>query len=106
MKKRRLGKSDLTVSPLGFGCWAIGGPFTMFGQQDGWGHVDDAESIRAIRRAVDLGVTLFDTADAYGTGHSEEVLGRALAGIRDHVVLATKGGFVYDRATRSLTGQD
>lgn len=106
MEKRKLGRSDLAVSPLGFGCWAIGGPFTLFGQQDGWGHVDDAESIRAIRRAVDLGVTLFDTADAYGTGHSEEVLGRALAGIRDQIVLATKGGFVYDRATRSLTGQD
>ena len=106
MQKRKLGKSDLAVSPLGLGCWAIGGPFTMFGQQDGWGHVDDAESIRAIHRAVDLGVTLFDTADAYGTGHSEEVLGRALAGIRGEIVLATKGGFVYDRATRSLTGQD
>ena len=106
MEKRNLGGSNLVVSPLGLGCWAIGGPFTMFGQQDGWGDVDDAESVRAIRRAVDLGVTLFDTADAYGTGHSEEVLGQALAGVRQQVVLATKGGFVYDRETRSLTGQD
>ena len=106
IETRKLGGSHLSVSPLGLGCWAIGGPFTMFGQQDGWVDVDDAESTRAIRRAVELGVTLFDTADAYGTGHSEEVLGSALAQIRKDVVIATKGGFVYDRETRSLTGQD
>jgi len=106
MQKRKLGNSGIEVSPLGLGCWAIGGPFTMFGQQDGWGQVDDAESIRAIRRAVELGVTLFDTADAYGTGHSEEILGKALRERRKDVVLATKGGFVYDREQRALTGQD
>ena len=106
MEKRMLGNSGIAVSPLGLGCWAIGGPFTMFGIQDGWGQVDDAESIRAIRRAADLGVTLFDTADAYGTGHSEEVLGKALRGIRAEAVIATKGGFTYDRAARALTGQD
>lgn len=106
MEQRLLGNSDIAVSPLGLGCWAIGGPFTMDGHQDGWGQVDDAESIRAIRRAVELGVTLFDTADAYGTGHSEEVLGRALRDLRQSVVLATKGGFTYDRATRALTGMD
>ena len=88
-----LGNSGIAVSALGLGCWAIGGPFTMDGYQDGWGQVDDAESIRAIRRAVELGVTLFDTADAYGTGHSEEVLGAALKGVRHEVVIATKGGF-------------
>ncbi len=106
MQKRRLGKSGIEVSPLGFGCWAIGGPFTMFGLSDGWGQVDDFESIRAIRRAVDLGVNFFDTADAYGTGHSEEVLGEALQGMRDRVVIATKGGYVHDRAARALTGED
>ena len=106
MEQRLLGNSDIAVSPLGLGCWAIGGPFTMDGHQDGWGQVDDAESIRAIRRAVELGVTLFDTADAYGTGHSEEVLGHALRDLRQSVVLATKGGFTYDRATRALTGMD
>ena len=106
MEQRILGKSNIAVSPLGLGCWAIGGPFTLFGQQDGWGSVDDEESIRAIRRAVDLGVTLFDTADAYGTGHSEEVLGKALRDLRKQVVLATKGGFVYDREARALTGED
>ena len=106
MEQRVLGNSDIAVSPLGLGCWAIGGPFTMDGHQDGWGQVDDAESICAIRRAVELGVTLFDTADAYGTGHSEEVLGHALRDLRQSVVLATKGGFTYDRATRALTGMD
>lgn len=106
MEQRNLGNSGIKVSPMGLGCWAIGGPFTMFGQQDGWGQVDDAESIRAIRRAMELGVTLFDTADAYGTGHSEEVLGKALSRRRKDVVIATKGGFVYDRAQRALTGED
>ena len=106
MEKRKLGNSGIEVSPLGLGCWALGGPFTMFGQQDGWGQVDDAESIRAIQRAVELGVTLFDTADAYGTGHSEEILGKALRERRKDVIIATKGGFVYDREQRALTGQD
>ncbi len=106
MEKRMLGNSGLAVSALGLGGWAIGGPFTMEGHQDGWGQVDDAESIRAIRRAVELGVTLFDTADAYGTGHSEEVLGKALKDMRRDVVIATKGGFTYDREKRALTGQD
>ena len=106
MDKRMLGNSGLAVSPLGLGGWAIGGPFTLDGHQDGWGQVDDAESIRAIRRAVELGVTLFDTADAYGTGHSEEVLGKALKDMRRDVVIATKGGFTYDREKRALTGQD
>jgi aryl-alcohol dehydrogenase-like predicted oxidoreductase len=106
MQKRRLGKSGIEVSPLGFGCWAIGGPFTMFGLSDGWGEVDDFESIRAIHKAVDLGVNFFDTADAYGTGHSEEVLGEAFCGMRDKVVIATKGGYVHDRAARALTGED
>lgn len=106
MEQKQLGGSGLFVSPLGLGCWAIGGPFTMDGRQDGWGSVDDVESIRAIHRAVDLGVTLFDTADAYGTGHSEEVLGKALKNVRHEVVIATKGGFTYDREKRALTGQD
>ncbi|MEZ4626839.1 MAG: aldo/keto reductase [Eubacteriales bacterium] len=106
MELRTLGGSGITTSALGLGCWAIGGPFTMDGHKDGWGQVDDAESIRAIRRAVDLGVTLFDTADAYGTGHSEEVLGKALKPVRREVVIATKGGFTYDREQRALTGQD
>jgi len=103
---RPLGASGLDVSPIGLGCWAIGGHFTLDGRPDSYGPVDDDESVRAIRRALDLGVTFFDTADAYGTGHSEEVLGRALAGVRDQVVIATKFGYVPDPSTRALLGTD
>jgi aryl-alcohol dehydrogenase-like predicted oxidoreductase len=83
---RTLGRSGRMVSALGFGCWAIGGTWQSNGQPAGWGQVDDQESMAAIRRAVDLGVSLFDTADVYGCGHSERVLGQALAGVRDQVV--------------------
>ena len=68
---RTLGHSGIQVSDIGFGCWAIGGPVTMDGKPDGWGEVDDDESVAAVRRALDLGVTFFDTADVYGAGHSE-----------------------------------
>ncbi|MEU6355802.1 aldo/keto reductase [Streptomyces sp. NPDC047072] len=104
---RTLGRSGIEVSALGFGCWAIGGEWqNTEGQPLGWGKVDDEESVRAVRRALDLGVTFFDTADAYGTGHSERVLGRALGKRRDDVVVATKWGNVFDEETRTLTGQD
>jgi len=102
--KRTLGKSDIKVSALGMGCWAIGGHFLLDGKPDGWGAVDDNESIRAIQQAIALGVNFFDTADAYGTGHSEEVLGRAIKGQRDKVVIATKFGYTYDREQRALIG--
>lgn len=104
--KRTLGKSGIEVSPMGLGCWAIGGPFLLFGKPDGWGDIDDDESIRAIHAAINLGIDFFDTADAYGTGHSEEVLGKAAKGMRDKVVIATKGGFVYDSKKKELTGED
>ncbi|MBO0770365.1 MAG: aldo/keto reductase [Actinobacteria bacterium] len=94
------------LSAIGLGCWAIGGPFLFEGRPDGWGQVDDAESIRALNRAADLGITLFDTADAYGTGHSERVLGRALASRRDEVIIATKFGFTPDESRREITGTD
>ncbi|MDN0194581.1 aldo/keto reductase [Streptomyces sp. S.PNR 29] len=104
---RTLGRSGIEVSPLGFGCWAIGGEWQApDGQPLGWGKVDDEESVRAIRRALDLGVTFFDTADVYGTGHSERVLGRALGSHRADVVVATKWGNVFDEETRTLTGKD
>lgn len=106
MEPVKLGNSGIETSPLGLGCWAIGGLFKLFGEPDGWGEVDDSESIRAIRRAMELGVSLFDTADAYGTGHSEEVLGRALQDVRKRVVIATKGGFVHDREKREIYGED
>jgi aryl-alcohol dehydrogenase-like predicted oxidoreductase len=91
---------------MGLGCWAIGGPFWAGDDAVGWGEVDDDESISAIHRALDLGVNFFDTADVYGTGHSECVLGRALAGRRDQVVIATKFGSTFDSSTRQITGSD
>lgn len=103
MKTRRFGKTELQVSAVGMGCWAIGGPFW----HDGWvgyGDVDDAESIRAVRHALDVGVTLFDTADAYGCGHSERVLGEALGARRREVVIATKFGWTFDEEKRAITG--
>lgn len=104
---RTLGRSGIEVSALGFGCWAIGGEWQdADGQPLGWGKVDDEESVRAVRRALDLGVTFFDTADTYGAGHSERILGRALGTRRDEVVVATKWGNLFDEDTRTSTGQD
>lgn len=91
---------------MGLGCWAIGGPWEFDGRPAGWGGVDDEESVRAIRRALDLGVTYFDTADVYGCGHSERVLGRALEGRRDEAVIATKFGLLFDEGTRTGSGAD
>jgi aryl-alcohol dehydrogenase-like predicted oxidoreductase len=102
MEKKSLGQTDIKISPLGFGGWPIGGHFLLDGYPDGWGEVDDNESVRAIERALELGINFFDTADVYGTGHSEEVLGRALKGRRHEAVIATKFGFTYDEATRNV----
>jgi len=102
--QRQLGRSGIAVSALGLGCWAIGGPAWRGETPVGWGEVDDEESVRAVRRAVELGVTFFDTADVYGAGHSERVLARALAGLRDQVVIATKFGNGYDEERRQIVG--
>ncbi len=91
---------------MGLGCWAIGGPFWAGEEPHGWGEVDDEESIRAIHAGMDLGVTLFDTANVYGAGHSERVLARAFAGQRSKVVIATKFNAVFDETTRQVTGSD
>ena len=106
MFKRILGQSGIEVSGLGLGCWAIGGPFSKNGQPVGWGKVEDDESIRSIHRALELGITFFDTAAVYGCGHSERVLGMALAGQRDRVVIATKFGQVFNEETRQVLGYD
>jgi aryl-alcohol dehydrogenase-like predicted oxidoreductase len=103
---RQLGRSGIAVSALGLGCWAIGGPFWRGAQPVGWGAVDDAASLQALRRGLALGITFFDTADVYGCGHSERVPGQALAGHRHNVVIATKFGNVFDEATRHITGRD
>lgn len=88
---RTLGRSGIPVSAVGLGCWAIGG--------NGWGEVDDEESVRGIQRGFDMGVTLFDTADVYGFGRSERVLGRALEGRRQQAVIATKFTYSFDENT-------
>lgn len=93
------------VSGLGLGCWAIGGAHWAADSENrypmGYGEADDAESVRAIHRAIDLGVTFFDTANNYGAGHSERVLGEALKGRRDGIVIATKFGTVFDEASKT-----
>lgn len=92
MNTRALGNSDLNITPIGFGAWALGGPW-----QFGWGPQEDRDSIAAIHRALELGVNWIDTAAAYGLGHSEEVVARALAdwsGPRPYVF--TKCGIVWD----------
>ncbi|GAB3233403.1 aldo/keto reductase [Glycomyces halotolerans] len=104
MITRKLGRSEIEVSGIGMGCWAIGGPFYSDGGPCGWGEVDDDESIKAVHRALELGVNFFDTADVYGAGHSERILGRALAGRRDEAVIATKWGNRFDEETKYITG--
>ena len=92
---RRLGASDLEITTVGFGAWAIGGG----GWAYGWGPQDDASSVAAIRRAVELGVNWVDTAAIYGLGHSEEVVGHALRELPavERPFVFTKGGMVPDR---------
>ncbi len=92
MNTRRLGKSDLEITPVGFGAWAVGGP----GWKWGWGPQDDDESIAAIRAALDMGVNWIDTAAVYGLGHSEEVVARALEGVRDRPYIFSKCERVWD----------
>ena len=86
MKYRILGKTGLEVSTVGVGCWQMGG---LVGDS-GWTGTTDEESIATIHRAEDLGVNLLDTAEGYGQGHSEEVIGRALKDRRDRYLIATK----------------
>lgn len=103
---RTLGRSGLEVSPLGLGCWAIGGPFRDQGGWMGYGDVDDATSLEALRVALDLGVTLLDVSDVYGCGHAERLVGEALRGRTDPVVLVSKFGYTFDEGARQVTGRD
>jgi aryl-alcohol dehydrogenase-like predicted oxidoreductase len=105
---RTLGNSGIQVSDIGFGRWAIGGQFTLNCKADGWGDTDDRESVAAIRRGLELGITFRDTADVYGTGPSEDVLGRTLNGHRDQVVISTKVGYAFGaaRLRGRLCGRD
>lgn len=92
MKYRQLGKTGLEVSEVSFGAWAIGGGFEINGTGIGYGTTDDAVSKQAIHRALELGINFIDTADAYGAGHSEELIGEVLAGKWDTCFIATKVG--------------
>lgn len=89
MIMRQLGDSDLQVPGIIFGAWAIGGWW--------WGGTDDDLAVEAIRACVDHGITCIDTAPMYGFGHSEVVCGKAIKGIRDQVLVATKCGLLWDR---------
>lgn len=97
---------DRLVPALGVGTWAMGGPWTFDGKAAGWGEVDDAVSVAALQSALDGGVRLVDTADAYGCGHAERVVGQAIAPFRDDIVLVTKVGLLTDEATRTGGGSD
>jgi aryl-alcohol dehydrogenase-like predicted oxidoreductase len=94
MEIRNLGSSGLRVSLVGLGC-------NNFGAR-----LDVEATRKVVHKALDLGITLFDTADVYGTGHSERILGEVLGAHRDEVVIATKWGNTIDESTRQLTGQD
>lgn len=107
---RRLGKGGPVVGPLGVGTWAMGGPFfsgenwiAEKGAPLGYGKTDDETSMRTLHCALECGARLFDTADAYGAGQAERVLGQALKGRRDDVLIATKFANVLDEKTRELT---
>jgi aryl-alcohol dehydrogenase-like predicted oxidoreductase len=97
MQTRQLGNSYLQITPVGFGAWAIGGGDWSFA----WGPQDDTESVAAIHEALDLGVNWIDTAPVYGLGHSEEVVGKALAGRASRPLIFTKCGRVWDE-TRAI----
>jgi len=90
MEYQKLGTTPLKISRIGFGCWAMGG--------HGWGKVSDSESINAVKTALDYGINFYDTADVYGFGHSEEILGKALGSKRHEVIIATKFGVSWDES--------
>lgn len=93
MRYRKFGSTDLNVSEIGFGAWAIGGGSMIGDTAIGWGDADDSVSVKAIQSALDAGINLFDTADIYGLGHSEELLGKTI-GDKNEIIIATKVGNV------------
>ncbi len=93
MKYSELPGTGLTVSKITLGTWAIGGSH--------WGERDDAQASAAINAAIDAGITVIDTAPAYGSGHAEELIGRAIRGRRDKVIIATKCGLDIDNGFRN-----
>ncbi|MGQ0723187.1 MAG: aldo/keto reductase [Candidatus Eiseniibacteriota bacterium] len=100
MNYRKLGRSGTVVSEVGLGTWPIGGSIVLGDVPTGYGRVSESEAVGAVRRALDKGVTLFDTSDAYGLGRAERFLGQAVSGRRGQVVVATKIGWVPDGKER------
>jgi aryl-alcohol dehydrogenase-like predicted oxidoreductase len=92
MEKRNLGKSGPPVSVISFGTWSMGGSSWQYG----WPDQDDAEAIACLHAALDSGINLIDTAPAYGLGHAESLIGKALAGRRHEAIIATKAGLVWN----------
>jgi|SRR5579883_525004 len=99
MKTRQLGNTDMHITPIGFGTWAIGGGNWQFG----WGPQDDEESIAAIKRALNLGINWIDTAPAYGLGHAEEIVARALKGRSEKPYIFTKCSLVWNEGDYEVT---
>jgi len=100
MQTRKLGYSNLHLTPIGLGTWAIGGGNNPYG----WGTQDDNDSIATIRHALDLGINWIDTAAGYGKGHSEEIVGQAIAGRRHEVIIATKCGILWKADGSNIYG--
>ncbi len=99
MRTRPFGNTDMQITPIGFGSWAVGGGNWVFG----WGEQDDNDLIAAIKRALDLGINWIDTAAAYGLGHSEEIVARALKGRVDKPYIFTKCSLVWKEGSREVT---
>ena len=102
--QRILGRSGIQISAMGLGCRAIGGSMHMQGIPLSWGKVNDVESKRAILRAFEMGVNFFDTADMYGMGHSEKLIGEVLSKNRDQVIIASNFGMTFN--DQEITGLD
>lgn len=100
MRYRTFGSTGLTISEIGFGAWGIGG---TPGDARAYGPTDDRESIAALQRAFEVGVTLYDTSPLYGYGHSEELIGRALSEVRDRIVISTKAGYQNFKGEQDFT---
>ena len=98
MNYKKFGNTDLVVSEIGFGAWGIGGPAMVGDTAIGWGDVDDNTSTKALQKSFDLGINFFDTADFYGFGHSEELIGKVFGNSND-VVIATKVGHRVENKT-------
>jgi aryl-alcohol dehydrogenase-like predicted oxidoreductase len=98
VRTRKLGKSEVELTTVGLGSWAMGGPWEF-----GWGPQNDDDSIRTVRSALDEGINWIDTAPAYGHGHSEEVVGKVLRDVSQKPIIATKCGIIWDKTRDKIT---